>query len=181
MEVDPLVQFALRSGFVALFSVAVVHKLRAPTSFMETVRGYLTGFSTPGSWLIKLVAAGVVVVEILVIVALSGSVEPVVQGIITAGLLVLYGVFIALNVAKGNRLQDCGCSFGTVRQGISYRLVIRNAVLAALAAVLAVPVGKREVSPTEIVALLLLMLFMVLIFQVVSQLAANSNSLPRKQ
>ncbi len=60
-----------------------------------------------------------------------------------AGLLLAYGAAMAWHLARGHRL-DCGC--GTAPIAISGWLVLRDAVLAALAAVSAWPTLPRALS-----------------------------------
>lgn len=58
-----------------------------------------------------------------------------------AALLMLFAIAMGINVARGRRHIDCGCFQSTLKQSLSWKLVIRNLVLSLL---LGVAVLTRE-------------------------------------
>lgn len=52
-----------------------------------------------------------------------------------AMLLLLFGAAMAVNILRGRRHIDCGCFQSTLKQTLSWTLVVRNAGLAVLLAV----------------------------------------------
>ena len=108
-----------------IFGAAACHKLRDPKAFVEVLRGYrvlpeallgltgavvigLEGFVGIGLWLFNLST----------------------QAAVTAALLLAaYALVIGVNLARGRREIDCGCSWGKSAQPLAWTLVIRNAIL----------------------------------------------------
>jgi len=136
---DPAVDATLRVAFALLFLAAASHKLRDFGRFRTTLGEYRL---LPVA-LVPLGAVLVVGVEIDAAVALLASVGRAPGPVAAAGLLVLYGAAIAVNLARGRQHIDCGCAGPAVRRPISSWLVARNAVLAAAALVGLAPVRPR--------------------------------------
>jgi uncharacterized membrane protein YphA (DoxX/SURF4 family) len=66
-------------------------------------------------------------IELILAAGLLAGLRPAALG--AALLLVLYGAAMAVNLARGRRLMDCGC--GAQPQRLSGWLLLRNAALAA--------------------------------------------------
>jgi hypothetical protein len=60
-------------------------------------------------------------------------------------LLAAFTGAIAINLARGRRDIDCGCFGPALRQELSGWLLLRNLVLMALAAIVAMPVSARPI------------------------------------
>jgi uncharacterized membrane protein YphA (DoxX/SURF4 family) len=80
-----------------------------------------------------------------------------------AGLLVLFAVAMAINIARGRRHIDCGCFQSALKQTLNWILVTRNVGLALALAVPAVvpegalsPSGAAEALLTGVVLFVLL-------------------------
>ncbi|MCK6371652.1 MAG: methylamine utilization protein MauE [Gammaproteobacteria bacterium] len=73
------------------------------------------------------VAAALPWIELILAAGLLAGLRPAALG--AALLLVLYGAAMAVNLARGRRLMDCGC--GAKPQRLSGWLLLRNAALAA--------------------------------------------------
>jgi len=90
------------------------------------------------SWLRGDVIAGVTVAAYLVpqVMAYAGvaGVPPVAGLWAAAALFIVFAIAMALNLLRGRTHIDCGCFQSALRQPLEWRLVVRNVVLALLAA-----------------------------------------------
>jgi len=136
---DPVIVATLRAALALLFFVAAGHKLRDLGRFRATLGEY----RLLPERLVPLAAALVVAVEAVTAGALLVPGARAAGLLAAAALLALYGVAIAINLARGRRDIDCGCAGPAGRRPISGALVARNAALAALALAGLVPVHPR--------------------------------------
>jgi hypothetical protein len=142
MSLDPALDLALRAGLASLFATSALAKLRDLGGFAGAVAGYRllpAWAAAPGA--AAFVAAELALAAVLFVPALRA-----VASVGAAGLLLLYGVAIALNLARGRREIDCGCGGFSGRQALSEALVLRNALLAAAALASALPVTPRTLG-----------------------------------
>lgn len=123
---DPLVALTARL-FLGLFLVAAaVHKLRSLRAFTSALAGYRLvprGLLQP--FAIFLLAMEMVVGATLVL-------DLGIAGIAGIGALAIFGLYfaaIALNLARGNRAIDCGCSFGARASRLSGWHLVRLGTL----------------------------------------------------
>jgi hypothetical protein len=135
---DPVVDLTLRASLGLLFVVTATHKLRDRRRFAATVAEYRV-LPPP---LAAAAAALVVAAELAVVAALAAEPRCGLAG--AAGLLGLYAGAIAINLARGRRHIDCGCTRPAARQPISGWLVARNLVLACAALAGLAPVATRS-------------------------------------
>jgi uncharacterized membrane protein YphA (DoxX/SURF4 family) len=95
---------------------------------------------------------------------------------LAASLLLLYGALMASHVARG-RTPDCGC--GGEPLPVSWVLVLRNAALAAVAALAAAPMAARAMGSSDffvvVAALLLATLLYAALHQVLRHRAVPSQ------
>lgn len=110
----------IRWMLAVVFAVALAHKLSSPTSFVATMKAY----QLLPAGLAVLVGYVLIAVELSIALALildtrSGSVA-------AAGLLSVYTLAIVINLIRGRRDIDCGCSGPYLRQSLSGWLVVRN-------------------------------------------------------
>jgi hypothetical protein len=142
MRIDPALDLALRAGLALLFAAGAFAKLRDPRAFADAVAGYRLlpdGLAAPA-------AAGLLAAELALAAALFVPALRVPAALGVAGVLSLYAVAIAVNLARGRRDIDCGCGGPAGRQTLSEALVLRNAVLAAAALASALPVVPRALG-----------------------------------
>jgi len=114
-----------------VFAVSAVGKLRDPGGFIAAVRNYEV-LPKP---LVVPVGRALPVVELGVAAALVFGVWVVPTALVAAALLVVFAVGIWINVRRGRSI-GCGCGLAR-RQTVSNRLVARNGLLAATAALAA--------------------------------------------
>ena len=134
---DPVIDATVRTALALLVFTAALHKIRDPARFRATVADYRL-LPSP---LVTVGAAILVLSEVAVVVALAVART---WGVAGAGaLLGLYAAAIAVNLARGRRHLDCGCTGPALRRPISGWLVLRNLVLVAIALADLAPVATR--------------------------------------
>ena len=140
--IDPVWSLALRAALALLLASAAVAKLRDLRGFTAALAGYrLLPAALAGP-----VAAGFVAAELALALGLWLPPLRVLSALGIALLLSLYGVAIAINLARGRRDIDCGCGGPLARQTLSEGLVLRNLLLAGLALATALPVAPRSLG-----------------------------------
>lgn len=172
---DPLLARFVAAGLALLLLSAAWHKLASRTEFAAALREYrlLPGVLLgPVALLLPLLEAA------LALAWLAGTARGVVAAA-TAGLLLLYAAAMAVNLWRGRADIDCGCGLGAGRGAgrLSWWLVARNALLAAVAAAAALPVAPRASARFEPVVLVLAILAAVLLYAGASQLLRNGAAM----
>ena len=139
---DPGFALTVRWSLAIVFLLAVIHKLKAPVAFKATMKNYrLLPEFLLAPFLYAVIAAEVAAVVALLVNRPLGS-------SIAAGLFIVYTLAILINLIRGRRDIDCGCSGPAVRQTLSAWLVVRNSGFLA-AALLTIPAS----SPRPLVML----------------------------
>ena len=136
---DPALVWMLRCALALLLLAAGGHKLRYAAEF----RGSVEGYRLLPQRVIPALAASLPLVEIGLGLGLLLPASASASASLTAALFALYGAAIVVNLARGRRHIDCGCGGRAGRAGISEGLVVRNAVLIALACAAAFEPGPR--------------------------------------
>ncbi len=140
--IDPVWSLALRAGLALLLVSAAGAKLRDLRAFTAAVAGYrLLPAALAGPVAAVFVAAELGIALGLWLPALRPG-----AALSAAALLSLYGLAIAINLARGRRDIDCGCGGPLARQTLSEALVLRNALLAGIALAAALPVAPRALG-----------------------------------
>lgn len=130
---EPVLAIFVRSFLILLFAGAALSKLRHGEEFFGVVRNFRM---TP-EWLARPVAAALPWLELATAAGLAIPASAPVAAAFAGGLLILFGVAIGVNVARGRTAIDCGCFRNGMKQPLSWLLVGRNAVFAAAAFALA--------------------------------------------
>jgi uncharacterized membrane protein YphA (DoxX/SURF4 family) len=135
---DPSIDWMLRIVLAATFAMASFHKLRDMDRFREILISYRLplGSGTP------LLAKAIPVFELIVAISLI-VIPGYISGAAALCLLLAYSSAIALNLQRGRTDLDCGCSGPAHRQPIGLGLLLRNALLAAMAALTMLPTSAR--------------------------------------
>lgn len=176
LPVDPIVSHAVAIGMAMLLLAAAWHKLRSHARFSAALANYRllpAPLSGPLAWLLpgmELVLGSCWLLYVFVPQA----------AIATAGLMSLYALAIAINLARGRVHIDCGCggpAAGHAEQPISPGLVLRNVALALLAIVPAMPVGARDLGIADYIASGLIVLTGVLLYAATTQLLQNAAAI----
>jgi hypothetical protein len=144
---DPALHLLARLVVAGVLLSAAAHKLRDPARF----RAALAGYALLPVRALRPAAAALVGLELALGGLLLAPGPGAGPALGSAALLALYAGAIAANLARGRRAIDCGC--GARPQPLGAGLVLRNALLVALALAAALPAGGRALSFTDAVTL----------------------------
>lgn len=138
---DPVVASALSLAFALLFAAGAFHKLANVAEFRAVLADYR--LLPPSS--IAAAAIGIALIELALALGWLSRWLPLWTAAASATLLVGYAGAMAANLARGRRDLSCGCVFAAGHAGdrLSWALVARNLVLAALALLPALPLTAR--------------------------------------
>ncbi len=144
---DPVVLIVGRLALAALLLQAALHKLRDVRAF----RAALANYALLPTAAVDAATAVVVALELTLGVALLAGGGATLPGATGAALLLsLYTGAIALNLRRGRRHIDCGCTGPTRRQQLSGYLVLRNLTIAASAVTLGALAGTAPRQPRAV-------------------------------
>jgi hypothetical protein len=135
----PALLIAVRLLLAMMFLSAAVGKMRHWRVFEGVVANYRLLPAT----ISRLVAYALPPAEALLALALIAGLAQPWTGRTAAGLLIIFGCAIAINLLRGRSHIDCGCFQGTLKQALRWPLVARNALLAALALLTALPASAE--------------------------------------
>jgi uncharacterized membrane protein YphA (DoxX/SURF4 family) len=173
--IDPTLQLTARLALALLFAAAAVHKLRHVASFRATLEGYAL---LPAQWIVP-AGAAVIVAELGIAIGLCLPPLSVSAALAAAALLAVYGAAIAINLRRGRRDIDCGCTGPARRQPIHPVLVARNAMLAGVALLVALPNNGRPQSWIDGVTVVAGVVSLALLYTATEGLLANKGASER--
>lgn len=171
VHLDPIVSWILRASIAALFATAAIHKVRQPEVFVETFSEYEIlpeRFTIPGVVMLVMAESSIAIGLLLDSTRVHASLAGV-------ALLMIYGLAIGLNLARGRREIDCGCLGPANHQPLSNGLVYRNGILAIAAAAICLPVTGRGLQPVDAITLVGGVVVLVLLFQAIGLLASGAS------
>lgn len=171
---DPGLVWAVRVAAAGVFAQAIWHKVADRAGFEGALAAYLADVPGVGPRSVGVAARLVLAAEMLAVLAAlfagAWATAP------AASLLALYGLAMAFNIARGRRLLDCGCAWGSSRQEVTPILVARNAVLALAACAGSLPVVRAS-APVDLVGALGGAALLLLAYAIANQLIANRQKL----
>ncbi|MGR8949287.1 MAG: MauE/DoxX family redox-associated membrane protein [Gammaproteobacteria bacterium] len=170
---DPVAICAARGGIALLFALSALSKARHFSIFRATLMDY------------EIVPQPILGAAAALVLALEASIVLLVwvPGIaplgmsLAVGLLLIYAVAIGINLLRGRRNIDCGCTGPAVRQSLSAWLLLRNTVLALVALIGTNSFGLRQVSTVDFVIAGTVILAATAIYAAANQLMANAPRL----
>jgi hypothetical protein len=171
MHIDPAVSWVIALGIAVLFATAVGHKLSDWQRFQSTLANY----RLLPSALVALVAAVVTALECGAALFILLSETRTVGAILSAGLLGLYALAMAVNLVRGQVILDCGCLGITQRQPVRWWMVGRNLALAALSLVAGLPPGMRALTALDAVTIIGAALSLALLYATLNQLGTVAS------
>jgi len=171
--VDPAIALTLRGLLGLLLVVAAAHKLADPRRFAAVVAAYRV---VPAA-VARVAAAAIPLVELACAALLvpGGPAGPV----LTAALLGAYAAAIGVNLRRGRRDLDCGCTGPGRRQPIGTWMVARNAVLVLAALALLVPPSSRALVWVDAITVGAAMLALAAVYAAAERLGANAPAIAR--
>ncbi len=170
---DPAVRLSLAWGLATVFAIGLWHKVQAPAAFLATLRQYRVlpaPLHAPAAIL-------VVLMEAILVLALLVAAQRTIVGWAAVAVLGLYSVAIAINLVRGRRDIDCGCSGPALRQTLSGALLWRNGALMGLAGALCLEGQARELYWLDVCVALAFAASVLLLYTASNQLIANAPRL----
>jgi uncharacterized membrane protein YphA (DoxX/SURF4 family) len=174
-HIDPVPASVLALALATLWCASGVHKLRDPGEFA----GALAAYALLPQRAVDIVARAVTLTEIAVATGLLFPSSRQMAAFVSALLLGLYALAIAINLRHGRRALDCGCfGFGR-RSTISGTLLWRNGalVLASLAVGL-LPRKVRALDWLDLFTVAVGVVAAALLYAAAEGLAAAAGRLP---
>ena len=166
---DPALGILLASAFALLFAHAAWHKWRELPRFAATLAAYRLlpkSLAAAGGYLVPL-AESAVAVLLLVPGARPGA------ALTGAGLLLAYAFAIGVNLRRGRRDLDCGCTGPADRRPIAAWMVWRNGLLAMVLVAVAPAWGTRPVGGIDALTILAGLVALVLVYATVDRLVGQ--------
>ncbi len=163
-------------GAVALILLgAAWHKLSEPNAFLSALAAYRL---LPSS-VVDPASRVVPWFEIAVAIGLLVPATRIGALFAAAALFALYGVAIAVNLARGRSYIDCGC--GGAAHPLSWGLVVRNGILAAAALAVTVPTVDRPFDWLDAVTLVAGVLAFYLAYLMADELLRQASRMARSE
>jgi hypothetical protein len=149
MALDPTIGWTVVLVLAGVFGTAAATKLWAIDAFVGVVHNYRL---VPEP-LERSIGYGLPFVELAIAVGilLPGGRAP--AALAAALLLTLFAGAMAINLIRGRRDIDCGCFATVLRQRLSWPLVLRNLLLAALALLVVPGLGLRGLGWLDLVTI----------------------------
>ena len=147
--IDPVLGYLVVLDTAALLGWSAFHKLNARREFFEI----LTAYRVLAERWVPAAVYGVPAAELLIALGLLVPVSRRAACVAAAGLLLMYGCAIAVNLARGRRDLDCGCGLASGRRAIAEWMLIRNATMACAAASVALPWVPRTLGSIDILTI----------------------------
>lgn len=173
IQIDPVILFVLRLALALIFATALAHKLNNPLVFAAVVAEYRL---FPAVFVIP-VSVALLLLELLVVLALMLPGLGVFGAWAAAATLTVYAGAITVNLARGRRAIDCGCSGSALRQELSEWLVLRNTLLVVLAVLAAQPATRRGLSGWDVSTIAFGVIALLLLYSTANHLIANQPKL----
>ena len=172
---DPVLVIASSTALAALLASAASHKLRDLRAFSAIVRAYqvLPSALAPAS------TVSLALAELALALALLTPAWRSLAALGVVLLMVLYASAISLNLWRGRRDIDCGCSGPGAAQPLRPVLLLRNLLIALLAGLAALPMGERALGALDIFVVIAAAAVALLIHVAVDGLLANQPRLAK--
>jgi hypothetical protein len=166
---DPALGILVSCAFALLFAHAAWHKWREQQRFAATLAAYrlLPGWLTAaGGYLVPSVETAIAVLLLVPrarpLAALTGTV-----------LLLTYGLAIGVNLRRGRRDLDCGCTGPADRRPIAAWMIWRNLVLAMVLGANVAAWGDRPIGRIDALTILAGLVAIVLVYATVDRLVGQ--------
>jgi len=170
---DPIFTLIVSICMSLMFGFAAAHKLKAVAVFRATMDEYQ---------LVPRRLTGIIAV-LLIVAELLAAILVLIPAVRTTGLMVLtvllfiYTAGISINLLRGRRNIDCGCSGPASRHELSWWLVLRNLVLLSLVLLAANPLTQRPMNWLDVVVVLLSVMVASGLYMVMNQLLVQAPRL----
>jgi len=142
MMMDPVISTSAALALSVIFASAASHKLRHPGWFRRQVQEYelIPVFMVPP------MAAALPLTELAIAASLLWTTSRPYAGVLAFFLIGAYALAIAINLARGRKDIDCGCTGPAMRQPLQPALLARNLLLAVMALCASLPMLDRPIG-----------------------------------
>ena len=169
---DPVLGHTAAASVGAVLLTGALGKLKDVALFRASLDNYRLlpdAALTPAAWALPLLelAAGALLLP---------SATRLTGAVLALGLLALVTAAVALRLAHGAGRMDCGCG-GSTEVPLSRGLLVRNAVLMALAVAAALPATERATVWLDALAAVLATLFALGLYQAANLWLAHQPKL----
>lgn len=170
---DPVITIIISICMSLMFGFAAAHKLNNIAVFKATIVEYqLVPLALTGVMAILLIAAESLAAILVLVPAIRT------YGLmIMAVLLFLYTMGISINLLRGRRDIDCGCSGPASRHELSGWLVLRNLVMLSLVLFATSPLAHRPANWLDAVVVLFSVMVASGLYMGINQLLAQAPRL----
>lgn len=169
MSVPAIIGNGLAWFLVWLFAQAALHKLGAPQFYRQLMTRYVG--NAGGGIAVWLVAALEMAIAVSLLVPQWRTV-----GLVAAALMFLgYAVLMARQILGGKADMQCGCAGPDSELGISWPLVVRNGVCAALALLAMNSASTAAGGWAGVTLSLFIALFAALLYLTSEQIISNAQ------
>lgn len=178
---DPLASMILALCFTVLFILAGAHKLGSKARFRANLAAYQL---LPAS-LVPVLASVIPLFEIFLGIAWASKLLPNIVPLLSAGLLLIYTLAIAINILRGRSHIDCGCSMSSSKssstqgeaQQLSTGLLFRNSILIIAAIIAGIPTSDRSLGIIDFFNIVVASIVLILLYTAFNQLLANRGAI----
>ena len=170
---DPVFTITVGLCMSLMFGIAATHKLKAFAVFKATMDEY----QLVPRMLSGVVAVSLIAAELLVAILVLVPAARTTGLIIMAVLLFIYTAGISINLLRGRRDIDCGCSGPASRHELSGWLVLRNLALLSLVLLAANPLAHRPMNWLDVVVVLFSVMVASGLYMGMNQLLAQAPRL----
>lgn len=169
--IDPLLPLVISVSLALLFFMASRHKFESIPHF----EAQLGAYKVLPPQLLPMIARVLPWLEMSLVFLLLIPLTRALAGSIAAALLVVYALAMAVNLRRGRGEIDCGC--GAKPQALSVWLLLRNAVLAVGALIVAVPAIDRSLVVSDMVLVALFTAVLAMSYLTVDELVRNYSAI----
>lgn len=166
----PLLSAAATPALAAIFGFAAIAKLRELAYFQGVVADYRL---LPPA-LVPLAARALPLAELAGVAALLSEAGHRAGALALAAIALLYGLAIALNLLRGHRRIDCGCSWSPLPTMLTPPMLLRNAAVLLLALAALWPTEPR-LDQLHLATVLFLAVVVVVLYHTVDLLIVNHS------
>jgi Methylamine utilisation protein MauE len=168
---DPLLHSVIALGLCLLFASSGLHKLNQRARFAAQLGEYRilpTRLNDGAALLLMTVECGLALL-------LPWPPLHILTGAVAALLFTIYGLAIAVNLARKRTYIDCGC--GDTAILLTPWLLLRNAVLAAAAGLLTLAPTPRDLGVMDGLVGAFALIALIVLYQTMDQLLENASAL----
>lgn len=180
MTIDPTFELSIRIFLGGLFALSCLHKATDFPRFCAVISSYFRTFTAPRSSTINCLAFGIIFAEMGIAFAAISMQSSWLIGYMATILLLIYTLGMGINIFRGNRLLDCGCSWGS-ETPVNGWLIFRNLILMAASSTLVLPVAARQLTTIEITSSVALAFCLYVLYLLFDQITLNQTSIQEAQ